>query len=198
MFYIIFFNTTLFYRIPTQNTKRQQSTQEDTNGGDVHLSALAQQIAWEESHLGDFRRIMPPPQSGSSCNDPSHYYCQFFDLQNQSSIYAETVASKRREEVAKKLRVEIEEKNKKNLQIKSKKKLMVSDLWLKRRRRFGLGFTEKYRKLKSEVQEKWSPQFISYADEKSRLTMLDERTSLIRKSKIFLFVILCLLVSTSN
>jgi tubulin polyglutamylase TTLL6/13 len=66
--------------------------------------AWTQQMSWEESHLGSYRRICPPP------GDPNKY-SPFFVLQSQASVYSETASSKRREEHAKKQRCELEEKN---------------------------------------------------------------------------------------
>lgn len=69
-----------------------------------------QQIKWEESHLGGFRRVMPAP------NDKNKYN-QFQFQQNQLSVYSETAASKRREECSKQQRIELEEKYKSNQQL---------------------------------------------------------------------------------
>lgn len=62
----------------------------------------AQQTAFEDTHLGNFRRIMP-----SATN---HHYQKFYVQQNKLSVYSETAASKRREECAKQQRIELEEK----------------------------------------------------------------------------------------
>ncbi|XP_060656737.1 tubulin polyglutamylase ttll6 [Drosophila nasuta] len=55
------------------------------------IGALAQQIAWEESHLGNYRRIMPPTDSSKV-----NYYCKFYDQTKQANMFKETAASKSR------------------------------------------------------------------------------------------------------
>ncbi|XP_017072616.1 tubulin polyglutamylase ttll6 [Drosophila eugracilis] len=57
------------------------------------IGALTQQIAWEESHLGNYRRIMPPRDS-----DKVNYYCKFYE-QNKQPMFADTLASRRRGEL---------------------------------------------------------------------------------------------------
>ncbi|XP_043643973.1 tubulin polyglutamylase ttll6 [Drosophila teissieri] len=57
------------------------------------IGALTQQIAWEESHLGNYRRIMPPRDSAKV-----NYYCKFYE-QNKQPMFADTRASRRREEL---------------------------------------------------------------------------------------------------
>ncbi|XP_017147657.1 tubulin polyglutamylase ttll6 [Drosophila miranda] len=59
------------------------------------IGALAQQIAWEESHLGNYRRIMPPMDS-----EKVHYYCKFYDQTKQQSLFANTESSRRRQQHA--------------------------------------------------------------------------------------------------
>ncbi|XP_017051007.1 tubulin polyglutamylase ttll6 [Drosophila ficusphila] len=65
-------------------------------GSDVRqacsIGALTQQIAWEESHLGNYRRIMPPRDS-----EKVNYYCKFYE-QNKQPMFADTLSSRRREE----------------------------------------------------------------------------------------------------
>ncbi|KAH8418381.1 hypothetical protein KR222_006286, partial [Zaprionus bogoriensis] len=69
------------------------------------ISALAQQVAWEESHLGNYRRVMPPTDS-----EKVNYYCKFYDQVKQVSIFKETEASKNR------LRINQEQMKQKRLQ----------------------------------------------------------------------------------
>ncbi|BFG03602.1 tubulin polyglutamylase TTLL13P [Drosophila madeirensis] len=59
------------------------------------IGALAQQIAWEESHLGNYRRIMPPMDS-----DRVNYYCKFYDQTKHQTLFANTDSSRRREQLA--------------------------------------------------------------------------------------------------
>lgn len=147
---------------------------------DAGLSALSQQIAWEESHLGDFRRVMPP-------HDPErlNYYCQFFALQNQASIYGETAASKKREEVAKKMRLEIEEKRQRQLEVLSGQRRRMK-LEERRRKRASMprAIVERHRLSRFRAQENWTPGFISEAEERLRRTWMQMRSEMLRNNKI--------------
>lgn len=88
------------------NSSNKDDEEEDEIYLDKHHN-WAQQIAWEDTHLGGFRRIMP-------CYNEYSRYSKFYVQQNQLSVYSETAASKRREECAKQQRVELEEKFKNN------------------------------------------------------------------------------------
>ncbi|KAH8270781.1 hypothetical protein KR018_001441 [Drosophila ironensis] len=57
------------------------------------IGALTQQVAWEESHLGNYRRIMPPRES-----EKVNYYCKFYE-QNKQPMFADTESSRRREQM---------------------------------------------------------------------------------------------------
>lgn len=69
------------------------------------ISALAQQIAWEESHLGNYRRIMPPSEP-----DKISYYCKFYDQAKASNMFKQTEASRSR------MRLNLEQLEQKRLQ----------------------------------------------------------------------------------
>ncbi|XP_004529350.1 tubulin polyglutamylase TTLL13 isoform X1 [Ceratitis capitata] len=144
------------------------------------LSALSQQIAWEEGHLGDFRRIMPPRDP-----DRLNYYCQFFALQNQASIYGETAASKKREEVAKKMRLEIEEKRQRQMEVMlgQRRRMKLEE---RRRKRASMprAIVERHRLSRFRAQENWAPGFISEAEERLRRTWMQMRTEMLRNNKI--------------
>lgn len=95
------------------NNNNTNKDDDDDSQSEIYLDkhhAWAQQIAWEDTHLGGFRRIMPCP------NDRNRYQ-KFHVQQNQLSVYSETAASKRREECAKQQRIELEEKFKHNQHI---------------------------------------------------------------------------------
>lgn len=99
----------------TKDTNNNNTTKDDDDDSqsDIYLDKhhnWSQQIAWEDTHLGGFRRIMPCP------NDKNRYQ-KFHVQQNQLSVYSETAASKRREECAKQQRIELEEKFKHNQSI---------------------------------------------------------------------------------
>lgn len=135
------------------------------------LGPLARQVAWEDSHMGNFRRIMPPP-------DPSKldYYTRFYGQTNQVSIFAETAASKKREDLAKKMRLQIEEK-------KAKQEQMINGR-PKRGRLLPRAVREKNRVTLFRLKENWTPGFISDAEERLRHTWLHGRTESIRTLKI--------------
>lgn len=147
---------------------------------DCPVSGLAQQIAWEESHLGEFRRIMPP-QDASKMS----YYCQFYGTQNQASIYAETASSKKREEQAKKLRLELEEKRRKQTEMQRIRHTSIS-FEDRRRKRISLPrqVIDKQRQRQMILQAHWSPGFISTTDERLRNSCMQLRTNQIKEMKI--------------
>ncbi|XP_017082830.1 tubulin polyglutamylase TTLL13 [Drosophila eugracilis] len=138
---------------------------------------LAQQIAWEESHLGNFRKIMPPPDSTKV-----DYYTRFYAQSNQVSIFAETAASKKREDLARKMRIQIEEKNAKQQQMLNGKTKREA------RKRLAVmlprAVREKNRINLFRLKENWSPGFISDAEERLRHTWLHMRSEAIRTLKI--------------
>lgn len=141
---------------------------------------LGQQIAWEETHSGGFRRVMPPSNNINK-------YCQYFVVKNQASIFSETANSKRREEAAKLIRNSIIEKQKqqqiilktntsKDIDVKQKNfKISAKDRKsMEKRRLESLHF-----------QEKWLPNFISENEERLRLDELEKRDKVIREEGLF-------------
>ncbi|KAH8401277.1 hypothetical protein KR009_004382 [Drosophila setifemur] len=91
--------TRLLRNIYNKKTQMQGSSSptRETGGYDMgqacSIGALTQQIAWEESHLGNYRRIMPPRDS-----DKVSYYCKFYN-QHKQPMFADTRSSRRREEI---------------------------------------------------------------------------------------------------
>ncbi|XP_055848310.1 tubulin polyglutamylase TTLL13 isoform X2 [Episyrphus balteatus] len=159
----------LFKKQETESDHHKSSHEEEHQ----KLSPLAQQIAWEESHLGDFRRIMPPQSSGEF-----NKYCQFFDLQNQASIYSDTVASKRREDVAKKLRLALKLKQDKILQpTPLKNKSVVKRILSK-------SFIDRMRMKNMKRYENWGPSFISETEERLRCIGMEDRSKNIAESNL--------------
>lgn len=161
-----------------QNGSPKNKTSSNNSTGDCPLSALAQQIAWEESHLGDFRRIMPPTEPNKL-----NYYCQFYGVQNQASIYAETAASKKREEVAKKMRMELEAKRRKQNEMHSRPGTKFEDR-SRKRARVPREIVEKNRLTQLRNQAHWTPGFISMAEERLRASTMQMRSDLLREMKI--------------
>uniref|UniRef100_A0A1A9WF73 Tubulin--tyrosine ligase-like protein 9 n=1 Tax=Glossina brevipalpis TaxID=37001 RepID=A0A1A9WF73_9MUSC len=158
--------------------KNKTTSANKTNAGDCPLSALAQQIAWEESHLGDFRRIMPPTEPNKL-----NYYCQFYGVQNQASIYAETAASKKREEVAKKMRMELEAKRRKQNEMHNRPGTKFEDR-SRKRARVPREIIEKNRLIQLRNQAQWTPGFISTAEERLRASYMQTRSDQLREMKI--------------
>uniref|UniRef100_A0A1I8PEW1 Uncharacterized protein n=1 Tax=Stomoxys calcitrans TaxID=35570 RepID=A0A1I8PEW1_STOCA len=144
------------------------------------LSALAQQIAWEESHMGNFRRIMPPKDSRLL-----NYYCQFYGQENQASIFAETAASKKREEASKKLRLQLEEKRRKQNDILHRKSSRKFDERRRKRSTLPRELVERQRQITLHNQAHWAPGFISAAEERLRLSHMQMRMDLLNERKIF-------------
>lgn len=123
-----------------------------------------QQVAWEDTHLGGFRRIMP-------CHDKNRYQ-KFHVQQNQLSVYSETAASKRREECAKQQRIELEEKFKHNQHIL-------------KQFRFGKNLTGeddvvRKKKAKKNKRNYYKPDEIGESDERERVTSMSQREYLVK------------------
>ncbi|KAH8312339.1 hypothetical protein KR044_010282 [Drosophila immigrans] len=136
------------------------------------VSPLAQQVEWEEGHLGNFRRIMPP-------SDASRigYYSKFYAQSNQVSIFQETAASKKREDLARKMRLQIEEKRAKAeqmLQACTKRKRLIQPRSVR----------EKHRHYMYRLKENWTPGFVSEAEERLRHTWQQMRSEAIKNLKI--------------
>jgi len=138
---------------------------------------LAQQIAWEESHLGNFRKIMPPPDLTKL-----DYYTRFYAQSNQVSIFAETAASKKREDLARKMRIQIEEKKAKQQQMLNGK--FKRDARKRHAVMLPRAVREKNRMNLFRLRENWAPGFISDAEERLRHTWLHMRSEAIRTLKI--------------
>ncbi|XP_030370639.1 tubulin polyglutamylase TTLL13 [Scaptodrosophila lebanonensis] len=170
--------------IPVQRPKATPSapraeggaTGADNRGADG--DPLAQQIAWEEGHLGNFRRIMPPHDS-----QKVNYYCKFYGQTNQVSIFAETAASKKREDLARKMRLQIEEKKAKQQEMLNGRARREERI----RKRHSLpprSEREKNRIRLYRLQENWTPGFISEAEERLRNTWMQMRTEAIKSLRI--------------
>ncbi|XP_030564231.1 tubulin polyglutamylase TTLL13P [Drosophila novamexicana] len=152
--------------------KKEGSPTNKEQSPEPEIGSLAQQIAWEESHMGNFRRIMPPPDASRI-----NYYCKFFGQTNQVSIFQETAASKKREDLARKMRLQIEEKKAKQEQMllsRSKRKRLIQPRLAREKHRLNL----------FRLKENWAPGFVSEAEERLRNTWQQMRTEAIRNLKI--------------
>lgn len=153
-----------------QKIKDSKETQRDCDDilSEMYLDKhhnWAQQLAWEDTHLGGFRRVLP-------CPADRYKYQKFHVQQNQLSVYSETAASKRREECAKQQRIELEEKFKYNQS-------------LLRNLRFGktLGAEEdgaRRRKVKKQKRNFFKPDDISDCEERDRVTSMQQREYLLK------------------
>lgn len=140
--------------------------------GRVEVSSIDQQIAWEEAHIGNFRKIMPPPDP-----DRLNYYLKFYRQTNQVSIFQETAASKKREDLARKMRLQIEAKRAKQEQ------MLISNA--KRKRPVPpRNVRERHRHYMYRLKENWTPGFVSDAEERLRNTWQQMRAEAIRNLKI--------------
>lgn len=150
------------------NNNNINKDDDDDSGSDVYLDKhhnWSNQIAWEDTHLGGFRRIMPCP------NDRNRYQ-KFYVQQNQLSVYSETAASKRREECAKQQRIELEEKFKHNQhilkQFRYSKNVNGEDDIVKKK------------KLKKNKRNFFKADDIGENDERDRCTSLAQREYLVK------------------
>ncbi|XP_053690875.1 tubulin polyglutamylase TTLL13-like [Sabethes cyaneus] len=152
---------------------------EDPNSED-RFGPWGEQINWEETHLGGFRRILPAP------GDPDRY-AHLFLAQTQASVYNETAASKKREECAKQQRIELEERYKHNQamlnknnpkgQLGAKTLCAGEDGTLS-----AIKKKAKKRKPKQPVKKKdeFTPDYIVDYEERERMALLAQRDFLIR------------------
>ncbi|XP_053681208.1 tubulin polyglutamylase TTLL13-like [Anopheles nili] len=167
-----------------QGGRDGQDPDEDPYGEDG-MGPWAEQITWEETHLGGYRRILPAP------GDPNRYL-QFFIAQSQASVYNETAASKRREECAKQQRIELEERFRLNQAIlhKHNPKLQKGGLGAGEDAAGGAGGAgslagkKKLRKWKApkvtKKHDDFSPDQIADYEERERMALLGQRDFLIR------------------
>uniref|UniRef100_A0A182MUV6 Uncharacterized protein n=1 Tax=Anopheles culicifacies TaxID=139723 RepID=A0A182MUV6_9DIPT len=182
-----------------QGQQQQQQNQQQQQGrdgndpdedpyGEDGMGPWAEQITWEETHLGGYRRILPAP------GDPNRYL-QFFIAQSQASVYNETAASKRREECAKQQRIELEERFRLNQAIlhKHNPKLQKSGMGAGEDATGANGASgagslaakKKIRKRKvstkvTKKHDEFTPDQIADFEERERMALLGQRDFLIR------------------
>ncbi|KAG5680097.1 hypothetical protein PVAND_009623 [Polypedilum vanderplanki] len=152
----------------SNNNNVANKEEEDDSQTEIYLDKLhnwEQQIAWEDTHLGGYRRIMPCP------NDINRYQ-KFYVQQNQLSVYSETAASKRREECAKQQRIELEEKFKHNQAI-------LKHFRLSKNIGEGDDFIRK-KKSKKNKRNFFKPDEIVEHDERERLASMAQREYLVK------------------
>jgi tubulin polyglutamylase TTLL6/13 len=151
------------------NNSSANKDDNDDSESEIYLDKQnnwAQQVAWEDTHLGGYRRILPCP------NDRNRYQ-KFYVQQNQLSVYSETAASKRREECAKQQRIELEEKFKHNQAI------LKHFRFSKNLGEGGEEYTRK-RKLKKNKRNYFKADEIVEHDERERLASMAQREYLVK------------------
>jgi tubulin polyglutamylase TTLL6/13 len=154
---------------PKEINKDVNNNELPANDSDAYLdkfNSWTQQIKWEDSHLGGYRRIMP-------CPNEKNKYAKFFVQQNQLSVYCDTAASKRREECAKQQRELLEEKYKANKQLiqnfKKQHNLCGED-----------DVVKKKKVKKSKNRDFFKPTEIYENDERDRCTSMAQREYLVK------------------
>lgn len=150
------------------NNNNTNKDDDDDSQSEIYLDRhhnWEQQIAWEDTHLGGYRRVMPSP------NDRNRYQ-KFCVQQNQLSVYSETAASKRREECAKQQRIELEEKFKHNQQI-LKQFRFAKNLT-------GEDDVVRKKKVKKNKRNYFKPDEIAEIDERDRCASTAQREYLIK------------------
>ncbi|XP_055546245.1 tubulin polyglutamylase TTLL13-like isoform X1 [Wyeomyia smithii] len=152
--------------------------EEDPNSED-RFGPWGEQINWEETHLGGFRRILPAP------GDPDRY-AHLFLAQTQASVYNETAASKKREECAKQQRIELEERYKHNQAMLNKNnprgQLGAKSLCAGEDGALS-AIKKKAKKRKPKPikkKDEFSPDYIVDYEERERMALLAQRDFLIR------------------
>lgn len=153
----------------SNNNSTTNREDDDDSQSEIYLDKQhnwSQQIAWEDTHLGGFRRIMPCP------NDQNRYQ-KFHVQQNQLSVYSETAASKRREECAKQQRIELEEKFKHNQHILKQ---------FRSNKNVGEDEVVKKKKTKKNKRNYYKPDDIGETDERDRATSLSQREYIVKSS----------------
>lgn len=160
----------LLQRIKDNKDANNNNANEDVSADqpEVYLDKQhnwEQQIEWEDTHLGGFRRVMPT-------SPEKNRYKQFYVQQNQLSVYSETAASKRREECAKQQRIDLEEKYKQNQQLlqqfRHNKHLNGEDDIIRKK------------KVKKNKRNFYKADDIGENDERERCTSLAQREYLIK------------------
>ncbi|XP_058453436.1 tubulin polyglutamylase TTLL13-like isoform X1 [Malaya genurostris] len=168
------------YSKSKENSKESSSDSKNGDDDDPNsedrLGPWGEQINWEETHLGGFRRILPAP------GDPDRY-AHLFLAQTQASVYNETAASKKREECAKQQRIELEERFKHNQAMLNKNNPRGAKTLCAGEDGALSALKKKMKKRKPKVVKKrdeYSPDFIVDYEERERIALLAQRDFLIR------------------
>lgn len=164
----------------TNNNSVTKEDDDDSNS-DVYLDrqhSWSSQIAWEDTHMGGYRKIFPT----MPCPDDKNRYQKFHVQQNQLSVYSETAASKRREECAKQQRIELEEKFKHNQHILKQFRFSKGGMT-------GEDEVIKKKKPKKNKRNYYKPDEISENDERDRCTSLSQREYLVKSCGLLQTVI---------
>lgn len=144
------------------NNKNQQQPVNGT--GDSNMAAKEAQERWEESHLGNYRKVYP-------CLEMNKY--EKFYKQTVSSLFSDTCSSRAREAAGKLLR---EERQEKATKLANGKEFFV----VKDRSR-GESKMTKERKLKASPPKPFEPTIIDMKEERVRSDSLVERAKLLKR-----------------
>lgn len=131
-------------------------------------SPWQQQIEWEETNMGNFRRVLPTP------GDPLKY-SKFFSEQCQTSLLSDTIASKRREEAAQLQRQNIE--NKEKFAIPLKESQVIEKLANRKSKK---GTKIGYRSIGSG----FFMEAISETEERERLALMAQRDFIVKSCNV--------------
>lgn len=134
------------------------------------------QVAWEETHMGGYRRVLPVP------GDPQKYAI-FQDRHSQASVFNETVASRKREEAAQQQRALIADREKFPVPVKvyNKPTNTEEEAFEKRKRR--------QRKPKP-ISDGFHMEPVSDAEERERISLMTQRDFLVKSCGVLQYILL--------
>lgn len=134
------------------------------------------QVAWEETHMGGYRRVMPVP------GDPDKY-AVYQDRFSQASVFNETVASRKREEAAQAQRDQIAKREKFPVPVKVYNRLTVSDEEAHERRK------RRHRKPKT-LSDGYHMEAVSEVEERERISFMTQRDFLVKSCGVLQYILL--------
>lgn len=181
------------YRGPTQATILEACDEQVCSKEPSHQSVpkcrsaqspwLAQ-IAWEETHMGGFRRVLPVP------GDPEKYTAFLDRESNCASVYSETMASKKREEEASKQRALIAEREKFPISVKMYQStaLVSEDELLAQKRKQNMGGGKRMRRVRPQLLDGYHMEPVTEAEERERVTQMTQRDFLVRSCGVLQYI----------
>lgn len=136
------------------------------------------QVAWEETHMGGYRRVLPVH------GDPQKY-AVFQDRFTQASVYNETVASRKREEAAQQQRALIADREKFPVPVKiyNKPSMSEGETIEKQRKR------HRIRKPKL-IGDGYHMEPVSDVEERERVSLMAQRDFLVKSCGVLQYILL--------